>query len=217
MQCGGERETGIQLSFNRFIQNLFGTFKRNLRLEVLMLSRSLMIVTLMALCSPAEAVVQRHGILVGEILKLDAGAKTVLVKAADGTEHTFHVVGKTAFHGARVTAAGGKDEFHGLTSGSKIAVHYSAKGTEETAEEIDDIGKDGLKATDATLTHIDRGAKTLTVKTANGSEETYRLTESAAKDAGKDIGGGAEKSTKVTVYYTEKGGHKVAHFFKRAL
>lgn len=36
------------------------------------------------------------------------------------------------------------------------------------------------------------------------------------KDAGKDIAEGAEKSAKVTVYYTEDAGHKVAHFFKRS-
>jgi hypothetical protein len=32
---------------------------------------------------------------------------------------------------------------------------------------------------------------------------------------GKDIGEGAENSGKVTVYYTEEGGHKVAHFLKK--
>ena len=182
-----------------------------------MLSRLLVIVTLVAWCLPARAVVQRHGILVGEILKLDSGAKTVLVKVADGTEHTFHVAERTAFHGARDAGAGTEDAFHGLTKGSPIAIHYTAKGTEETAEEIDNIGKDGLKATDATLTRVDRGTKTLTVKTANGSEETYRLTESAAKDAGKDVATGTEKSVKVTVYYTEEAGGKVAHFFKKAI
>ena len=107
--------------------------------------------------------------------------------------------------------------FHGLKEGSQVAVHYTAKGTVETAEEIDDIGKGGLKTTEATASHIDRGAKALTVKTGNGTEETYRLTDSAAKDAGKDITEGAEKSTKVTIYYTEEGGRKLAHFFKRAI
>jgi hypothetical protein len=47
------------------------------------------------------------------------------------------------------------------------------------------------------------------------AEETYRLADRAVKDTGKDIGEGAEKSAKVTVYYTEEGGHKVAHFFKK--
>ena len=100
---------------------------------------------------------------------------------------------RTAVYGAQDTAAGAKDVFHGLKEGSEVAVHYTAQGTDETAEEIDNIGKDGLKTTDATVTHIDRGAKTLAVKTADGSEETYRLTDSAAKDAGKDVTEGSEK------------------------
>jgi hypothetical protein len=176
-----------------------------------------LIVMLAALCWPALGVEQRHGILVGAVLKLDAGAKTVVVKTADGTEHTLHFVKGTTVHGGQAVATGATDVFHGLKEGSQVAVHYTAKGTEETAHEIDNIGKEGLKATDVTVVHIDRGAKTLAVKTADGAEETYRLTDSAARDAGKDIAEGTEKSVKVTVYYTDDAGHKVAHFFKRAI
>ncbi|MGA2270741.1 MAG: hypothetical protein ABSH44_19890 [Bryobacteraceae bacterium] len=179
-----------------------------------MRERFSVIMMLMALCWSAQAIEPRHGILVGEVLKLDAAAKTVVVKLADGTQHAFHVVKQTAVHGAQDTAAAAKDAFHGLKEGSQVAVHYTAQGTEETAEEIDNIGKDGLKATEATVSRIDRGTKTLAVRTADGAEETYRLTESAAKDAGKDIAAGAEKSAKVIVYYTEEAGRKVAHFFK---
>jgi hypothetical protein len=174
-------------------------------------------VLLVGLCGAAFAIERRHGILVGEVLKLDAGAKTISVKMADGTEHTLHFVGKTTVHGAQAAGAGGQDAFHGLKEGGQVAVHYTAKGTDETAQEVDNLGKDGLKATEATVTHIDRGAKTMAVKTAGGVEETYRLSESAARDAGKDVGEGAEKTGKVTVYYTEEAGHKVAHFFKRAI
>lgn len=165
---------------------------------------------------PVFAIAQRHGILVGEILKLDAAARTVVIKAADGTQHSLHFLKRTAVHGSEATATGAKDAFHGLKEGGQVAVHYTAKGTDETAEEVDNIGKDGIKAADVTLVHIDRGAKTLAVKTADGAQETYRLTDSAAKDAGRDVDEAADKSAKVTVYYTEEGGHKVAHFFKRA-
>jgi hypothetical protein len=182
-----------------------------------MLRRLFVIIVPIALCWPAFAIEQRHGILVGEIVKLDTAAKTVFVKAADGTEHTLRFLKRTAVHGAEGTAAGTKDAFHGLKEGSQVAVHYTAKGTDEAAQEIDNIGKDGLKASDVTVVHIDRGAKTLAVKTGDGAEETYRLTDSAAKDAGQDIAEGADKSAKVTVYYTEEAGHKVAHFFKRAI
>ena len=151
----------------------------------------------------------------GTVQKVDSGSKTVVVKTRDGAEHTFHFIGRTAVHGAEATAKGSKDAFHGLKEGNEVAVHYTAKGGQETADEVDHIGKDGMKAIDGTISHIDRSAKTVGVKTADGTEETYRLADRAAKDTGKDIAEGAEKSGKVTVYYTEEGGHKVAHFLKK--
>jgi len=153
----------------------------------------------------------------GTVSKTDAVTKTVVVKTTDGTEQTLHFVKRTAVHGGKDTAAGAKDTFHGLKEGSTVVAHYSVKGSEKTAEEIDDVGKEGMKATEGTVSHIDRGAKTIAVKTAGGAEETYRLSDRAAKDAGKDVAAGAEKTEKVTVYYTEEAGHKVAHFFKKTL
>lgn len=182
-----------------------------------MLKNYAVIMMALAFCWPLRAIEQRHGILVGVVLKVDAAAKTVVVKTADGTEHTLHFVERTAVLAGHAVRTGATDVFHGVKEGSEVAVHYTAKGTEETAHEIDNIGKDGMKATEVTVDHIDRGAKVLAVKTADGAEQTYRLTDSAAKDAGKGIGEGAEKSAKVTVYYTEDAGHKVAHFFKRAI
>jgi hypothetical protein len=182
------------------------------------INRILSVVAALALaCAPATAIERRHGVLVGTVMKLDAGAKTAVVKLADGTEHTLHFVKATAVHGADDTAAGATEAFHGLKEGSQVAVHYTAKGAVETADEVDHIGKGGLKAADGTVTGIDRGAKTLTVKTENGVQETYKLTDNAAKYSGKEIAAGSEKSAKVTVYYTEEAGHKVAHFFRRAI
>jgi hypothetical protein len=95
-------------------------------------------------------------------------------------------------------------------------VHYTTKGTVDTAKEVDRIGKGGLRLTEGTLKRVDRGAKTVTVITTNGAEQTFRLGDRAALDTGRDIEKGADKSAKVTVYYTEEGGSKVAHFFKKA-
>jgi hypothetical protein len=177
----------------------------------------LMLVMILVVCFQlAPAVEQHRGVVVGVVLKVDAAAKTVVVKVADGSEHTFHFVQRTAVHGAQDTADVARDSFHGLKEGSQVAVHYTVKGTDETAEEVDNIGKEGLKSTEVTVTHIDRSAKTLSVKTADGTDQVYRLTDSAAKDAGEDVAAGTEKSAKVTVYYTEEGGHKVAHFFRKA-
>jgi hypothetical protein len=150
----------------------------------------------------------------GTVKKVDAGTKTVVVDAKDGTEHTFHYGSDITVDGAKDTKKGAVDAAHGVDEGSKVAVHYTVDGGKETAHEIDKIGDDGLKATDGTVTHIDRGAKTIAVKTADGSEQTFRLTGRAAKDTGKDVAEGADKSAKVTVYYTEKAGVKTAHFVK---
>ncbi len=87
----------------------------------------------------------------------------------------------------------------------------------DTAEEVDRIGKDGMRLTEGTLKQIDRGAKTVTVITANGAEETFRLGDRAARDTGRDVEKGADKSARVTVYYSEEGGDKIVHFFKKAI
>jgi hypothetical protein len=74
---------------------------------------------------------------------------------------------------------------------------------------VDHIGKDGLKASEVTVKSVDHGAKVVTVKTAEGGEETYHLTGNAVRETGK----GLDKAGKVTIYYTEEGGKKIAHFF----
>jgi len=153
----------------------------------------------------------------GTVKHISATAKIIVVKTADGTEHTFHFVARTSIHGAEEIGKGAEDAFYGLKEGSHVAVHYTVKGTEETAEEVDHIGKGGLKATEGTVKVISRGAKKITVKTADGAEETFRLTDRAARDAGKGIGEGAEKSEHVTVYYSDEAGHKVAHFVKKVV
>ena len=151
----------------------------------------------------------------GTVKKIDSDSKTIVVKTADDAEHAFHFVDRTEVRGVRETAEGSEETLHGLKEGSEVAVHYTGKGTDETAEEIDQIGKDGLKTGQGSVKKIDRDAKTLTVKTASGAEETYRLTDRAAQDTGRDIEKAGKKSETVTVYYTEEAGHKVAHFFRK--
>lgn len=151
----------------------------------------------------------------GTVKRIDAATKIIVVKMADGTDHTFRFADRTAVHGTKEAVKGGKETLYGLKDGSEVVVHFTRRGSEDTAEEIDHIGKDGLRVGEGTVKKIDRGAKTLTVTTAKGSEELYRLTDRAARDAGEDIGKGLQKSEKVTVYYTEEAGRKVAHFFKK--
>jgi hypothetical protein len=178
--------------------------------------RKVILVGALALCPALVFAAQDVATAVdGTVKKIDAGTKTVVVDTSDGTEHTFHYADDLVVHGAKDTAKVPGDTFHGVKEGSKVAVHYTADGGKETAHEIDNIGDDGLKATEGTITHIDRGTKTVAVKTADGTEQTFRLSGHAAADTGKDIGAGADKTAKVTVYYTEDAGRKTIHFIKK--
>ena len=146
----------------------------------------------------------------GSVKAVDKAGKTAVVKSADGTEHTFHFIGRTVAHGAQATAGGAKDAFAGMKEGDDVVVHYTEKGAVNTAQEIDHVGKGGLKASEVAVKSIDRAGKTVTVKTAQGAEETWRMTETAGRETGKGI----EKGGKATAYYTEEGGKKVVHYFQ---
>jgi hypothetical protein len=148
--------------------------------------------------------------VVASVKTVDKGTKTAVVKTKDGTEHTIHFVGRTIAHGAVATAKGSKDAFEGVKEGDEVIVHYTEKGGVKTADEVDHVGKEGMKMSVVAVKSVDHAAKTVTVKTGEGAEETYHLTDRAVMETGK----GLEKGGKVTVYYTEDAGKKVAHYFK---
>jgi hypothetical protein len=141
----------------------------------------------------------------GTVKKVDSATKTVVVKTADGTEHTIKYTGDT-------TVKGTKDGFDGLKEGTEVVARTTGKGVDETATEVGKVSKDGLKATKGTIEKFDAGTKTVVIKTADGTEKTFELSANAVEDAGKATGKGVAKGAKVTVYYTEDGGKKVAHF-----
>lgn len=160
-------------------------------------------------CSVFAAQDVASGVVV-TVKAMDRGAKTAVVKTEDGTEYTVRFVRRTVVHGAQATAHASKDAFLGVKEGDEVIVHYTVKGGEKTAEEIDHIGKDGLKMSVVAVKSVDHAGKTITVRTAEGAEETYHFTDRAAQESGK----GLEKAGQVTVYYTEDAGKKVIHFLK---
>ena len=113
-------------------------------MKKLILPGVVVVLMLAPLSFAAEALNAVHG----TISRVDAAAKTIVVKTADGTEHTLRFIGKTAVHGSEAAA---KDTFHGLKEGTEVVAHYTAKGTEKTAVEVDRVGKDGMKAVEGTI------------------------------------------------------------------
>ena len=114
-------------------------------------------------------------------------------------------------HGGRGT---GVNVLPGLHEGSTVVVHYAMRGDEIEAQEIDSIGDDGLKITEGTVSRLNRRHKEITIRFDNGTTEVLRLTDRAAAEAVPDSQPAAD-GTKVTVYYSDEEGHKVAHFFKK--
>jgi len=154
-------------------------------------------------------------VLHGVVTKVDAAAKTIVVKTKDGTEHTIHFADKTVVKGGEAVGTGAKDTFEGVKEGSEVVAHYTVTGTEKTAVEVDKVGKGGYKVVEGTVTKVGEGGKTITVKAADGTEQTFEVAGHGTKVAAVDTAKGTEKGAKVTVYYTESAGKKVVHFFEK--
>lgn len=190
------------------LQNIAVKQRRGVTRQMLQLGTLVMGIAM--LCHAAE-----HGVLTGTVVDVGSATKTVVVKTADGTEHSLQFAGHTTVHGTKEAARGTGDAFHGLEKGNKVVVHYTAEGGKETADEVGKVGDDGLKAAKVTVTHFDKGAKTVAVKTADGTKETFVVTGRAGEEIGKGVAKGSEDAAKGTIYFTEKSGQKIAHFFER--
>lgn len=75
----------------------------------------------------------------GVVKHIDHGTKTMVVKTADGTEHTIKYTGKTSW-------AGTKDAGKGVAEGTQVSVKYTEKAGEKTATAVSTAAKDTGKA-----------------------------------------------------------------------
>jgi hypothetical protein len=146
----------------------------------------------------------------GTIKDVHEAGNTVIVGTVDGVEHVFHYTKDLLIHGGK-----GSEALRGLRPGSTVVVHYTVDGAGEAAHEIDRVGDEGLKSTEGVVTRVDRGRKQFVIKFPDGKTETFRLTDRAAEDAGKDVGRDTKDASQVVVYYSDEGGQKVAHFFRK--
>jgi preprotein translocase subunit YajC len=156
------------------------------------------------MCRPVFAEDKAEHAVTGTVTKIDDASKTFVIKTADGTEETFKWTGKSMIKAGK--------------EGTNFVVHYTEEGSDKTAVAVKDIGKGTLKVADGTVTKVGDGGKTITVKTADGTEHTFDVAAHATADAGTETGKSVATACKVgdhvTVHYTEDAGKKVAHFIK---
>ena len=82
-----------------------------------------------------------------------------------------------------------------------------------SARAADDV----VSAAHGTITKVDSAAKTITIKTKDGTEHTVHLVDKtvvhgaeATESGAKDTTHGLKEGTEVVAHYTEKGGEKTA-------
>ena len=73
-------------------------------------------------------------IVKGSVKSVDKASKTMVVKTADGTEHTVKWTDKTTWEGM-------KDTGEGVAEGTKVSVKYTEKAGEKTAVGVKAAGK----------------------------------------------------------------------------
>jgi hypothetical protein len=144
--------------------------------------------------------------LQGNVDKIYDDVNAVVVTTIDGVRHVIHVTSGTEVHGR-------EPQLEHLQPGTPVVVHYSWKGAEKTAYEIDDIGPGGLKHAEGVVTRVDIFRKRINVRFADGTTETLRLKDHAAGESDSHSTNGH----RVIVYYSDDSGQKVAHYFKRVL
>jgi len=148
--------------------------------------------------------------LEGRMTKFYKGLNALVVTTVDGVEHVYHVAKGLVVHGGKEPGSG---TLEGLRPGTSVVVHYRIDGAEHSAEEIDDLAGEGLRVGEGVVVNLDRRHKQLTLKLANGTTETLHLTDRAVSETDDSIDGPG--TVRVTVYYSDESGRKVAHFVKK--
>jgi hypothetical protein len=133
------------------------------------------------------------------------------IQETDAAVHRIFGGLKALFRGK-----GRDDEVLGrFREGRPVALRYAGQATTEATRELDLAATESPTLTEGVVTKIDVKAKTITIKFANGSQDTLRLANHLAADTGKQRGRAADEGT-VVVYYADASGRKVGVDFKKA-
>jgi hypothetical protein len=89
-------------------------------------------------------------IVKGVVKSVDKGTKTMVVKTADGAEHTIKYTDSTVVTGSKAVAKGTEiasvDTYLAAKTGTQVTVKYTVKAGEKTAVGVKDASKATAKA-----------------------------------------------------------------------
>jgi len=114
----------------------------------------------------------------GVVKSVDKESKTFVVKASDGTEHTFKWTEKT-------TVKGAKDTGKGVAEGSEDAAKGTAKASEDAAKGTAKASEGAAKGTEKASVETYLGDKKGSVVNVKYTEKAGEKTAVGIKDASK--------------------------------
>lgn len=133
---------------------------------------------------------------------------SVEVRTTDGTTQLFRLLEKIFVHGADP-----HDELIGLRRGTPVVIHYTGSGESAAVQEVDRIDGSGLRIAEGVVTSINRDRGEIKVRFDNKTTETFKLTNRAAGNVGRDVNNA--EHPRVIVYYTDNRGVKEVHYFRK--
>ncbi len=183
-----------------------------------LLAKALLLLCATGLITSAFAQDVVHAVA-GAVTKVDKTGKTIAIKTADGSEQVFRFTERTGIRAEHATKVGALDTYFAGKEGTHVVVRYIGNGADKTATLVQDFGKDALKMSKGTVTHVDRATRTVAVKSDTGAEATYKMGSDAIVETDHGVVRGtryaAKEGDKVAIHYTEDAGDKVVHFFQK--
>jgi hypothetical protein len=108
----------------------------------------------------------------------------------------------------------GAETLAGLKTGTAVVVHNTTAGENLTADEIDRLDGEGMKRIEGVITAVNRSDRTISIRLADGTRQTLRLSDGAAGGVDKAIDG-AGGDARVIVLVKDEAGERVVLYFKR--
>ena len=125
------------------------------------------------------------------------GVNEGVEKAGDGLDHLVGGKGPGVRKGAGTLDS--------LQPGTPVAVQYTVKGIQASADAASPIGADTTAANEGVVTKVDRSKKEVTVRFADGQTQKLESENSFTPHSSRAI-----------VYYRDESGRRVSHYFKPA-
>ena len=108
----------------------------------------------------------------------------------------------------------GDETFAGLNTGTAVVVQTTTPRERLAAEEIDRPDDEGAQRMEGVITAVNRRDRTISIRLADGTRQTLRLSDSAADGADKVVDR-AGVGARVIVFVKGEAGERIVHYFKR--